>query len=251
MKKKTIIPTAFAAIMLFGCAGSNETMNDTTAMDTSATMSETQSMAGTAADANATDANAGTVKSLVIEREIVAPIATMAVATLPMENSVEVNDMYEDVADTEQYNVMDLARKSPNLSTFVKLIEYADLVQDINRLEEVTLFAPTNEAFAKMDRQKLETLVMPENKALLMQVLQAHVLPSKVSSLQFNTTQRIQLTEDRYIPIDVTMNGTNVVVGGASIVKNNVEASNGFIHVVDSVILPDQVAVEGGTRIGN
>ncbi|MFD3002038.1 fasciclin domain-containing protein [Pontibacter toksunensis] len=249
MKKRTIIPTAFAAIMLFGCAGSNDTMNDTTAMDTSTTMSETQSMAGTAADATTTT-DAGTVKALIIEREIVAPIATIAVAALPMENPVELDEMYEDVADTEQFNVMDLARKSPNLSTFVKLIEYADLVQDINRLNEATLFAPTNEAFAKMDRQKLEMLLMPENKAQLMQVLQAHVLPSKVSSLQFNTTQRIQLTEDRYIPIDVTMNGTNVVVGGASIVKNNIEASNGFIHVVDSVILPDQVAVEGGAGIG-
>ncbi|GAB3530727.1 hypothetical protein GCM10027443_11880 [Pontibacter brevis] len=219
-------------------------MNDTTAMDTSATMSETQAMAG-----NAADAETNSVRALVIEREIVAPIASISMTALPMENPQSIGDMFDDIEDTEQYNVMDLARRSPNLSTFVSLIEQAGLVQDINRLDQVTLFAPTNEAFANMDRQQLETMLMPDNRAKLMQVLQAHVLPSKVSSAQFNTTQRIQFTEDRYIPIDVTMNGTNVAVGGANIVKNNVEASNGYIHVVDRVILPDQVAVEG-TRIG-
>ncbi|WP_147294150.1 fasciclin domain-containing protein [Pontibacter diazotrophicus] len=245
MKKKTIIPMAFAAVMMFGCAGSDTTtMDDTTAMDTSATMSETQSMAGTAAD---TEENA--MRSLVIEREIVAPVATIEVATLPLENPVSVGDMFDDIDDTEQYQLMDLARRSPNLTTFVTLIEQAGMVQDIERLDQATLFAPTNEAFANMDRQQLEMLIGPDNRANLMRVLQAHVLPSKVSSAQFNTTQRIQFTEDRYIPIDVTMNGTNVAIGGANIVKNNIEASNGYIHVVDSVILPDQVAVED-TRMG-
>ena len=237
MKKKSFIPMAFAAVMLFGCAGSTETYEDDTAMD--ATLSETESMAG---DVGVADQE--NMRFLVVERELVAPIATLAITALPMENPVEIDEMYDDIDDTERYKVLDLARRSPNLSTFVKLIEQADLVQDIERLNEVTLFAPTNAAFAQMDRQKLEMLLQPENKAQLMQMLQAHVLPNKVSSLQFNTTQRIQLTEDRYIPVDVTLNGTNVVIGGASIIKNNVEGSNGFIHVVESVIQPDVVAVE-------
>ncbi|WP_162055608.1 fasciclin domain-containing protein [Pontibacter pamirensis] len=239
MKKKTILPMAFAAVMMFGCAGSDTTVDDTTAMDTSATMSETQSMAGTATD---TEANA--MRSLVIEREIVAPLATIELATLPLENPVEISEMFEDIDDTEQYRIMDLARKSPNLTTFVKLIEYANLEADIERLNDVTLFAPTNEAFAQMDRQKLEMLLMPENQAQLMMLLQAHVLPSKVSTLQFNTTQRIEYTEERYIPVDVTLNGTNVLIGGSNIVQGNVESANGFIHVMDSVIQPDVVAVE-------
>lgn len=255
MKKKTIIPVAFAAIMLFGCASSNDTMDDTTAMDET-TMSEgvaaNEEVAEEVEEAEeevAEAVDAATIRTLVVERELVVPVATVAIAALPMENPVELDEMFEDVGETEQFKVMDLARKSPNLSTFVKLIEQADLVQDIERLEDVTLFAPTNEAFAKMDKQKLEMLLMPDNQAQLMQLIQAHVLPSKVSSLQFNTSQRIQFTEDRYIPVDVTLGGTNVVVGGASIVKSNVEASNGFIHVVDSVIQPDEVAVEDA--VGN
>ena len=252
MKKRTIIPVAFAAAMLFGCASSNDTMDDTTAMDET-TMSETQSMAGDAVEeqpaATTEPMNAAPLRSLIIEREIVVPVATVAVTALPMENTVEIDEMFEDVGDTEQFKVMDLARKSPNLTTFVKLIEQANMVEDIERLNEATIFAPTNEAFAKMDKQKLEMLLMPDNQAQLMQLVQAHVLPSKVSSLQFNTTQRIELTEDSYLPVDVTLGGTNVVVGGATIVKNNIEASNGFIHVVDTVIQPDEVAVEDA--VGN
>ena len=259
MKKKTIIPVAFAAAMLFGCASSNDTMDDTTAMDET-TMSETQSMGGVAPEevreemaeakeevAEAVDA--ATIKTLVIERDIVVPVATVAITALPMENPVEVNDMFEDIDETENLSVLDLARKSPNLTTFVKLLEQADLVQDIERLDELTLFAPTNEAFAKMDKEKLETLLLPENQAKLMWMLQAHMLPNKVSSMQFNTTQRIEMTEDSYIPVDVSLGGTNVLIGGASIIKDNVEASNGFIHVVDKVIEPSDVAVEDA--VGN
>ncbi|WP_161890301.1 fasciclin domain-containing protein [Pontibacter russatus] len=275
MKKKTIIPIAFAAAMLFGCASSNDTMDDATAMNETTVSGgvvadETEDVVEATADmvedldegkeevANeredvreevAEAVDAATIKTLVIERDIVVPVATVAVAALPIENPVAIDEMFEDIDETETYSVMDLAKKSPNLSTFVQLIEHAGLEQDIARLNEVTLFAPTNEAFAKMDKQKLEMLLKPENMANLMYVLQAHVLPSKVSSMQFNTTQRIELTEDSYIPVNVTLGGTNVVVGGASIVKDNVEASNGFIHVVDSVILPSEVAVEDA--VGN
>lgn len=241
MKKKTIIPVAFAAAMLFGCASSNDTMDDTTAMDET-TMSETQSMAGSVSDEE-------TVETLVVEEEVVVPIATLSVTTLPMENTVDVGDMFDDIEDTEQFDIMALARKSPNLTTFVKLMEQANLVGDLERVGELTLFAPTNEAFSKVDKAKLESLLAPENKALLMKVLQAHVLPSKVSSAQFNTSQRIQMSEDSYIPVDVSMSGTMITVGGATIVKNNIEASNGMIHVVDNVILPSEVAVEDA--VGN
>lgn len=275
MKKKTIIPIAFAAAIMFGCASSNDTMDDTTAMNETTVSGgvvadETEDVVEATADmvedldegkeeiANeredvaeevAEAVDAATIKTLVIERDIVVPVATVAITALPMENPVEVNDMFEDIDETENLSVLDLARKSPNLTTFVKLLEQADLVQDIERLDELTLFAPTNEAFAKMDKEKLETLLLPENQAKLMWMLQAHVLPNKVSSMQFNTTQRIEMTEDSYIPVDVSLGGTNVLIGGASIIKDNVEASNGFIHVVDKVIEPSDVAVEDA--VGN
>ncbi len=237
MKKKSIFPMALSAALLFGCASSNDTMNDATATD-EMTMSETQTMAGSTSEEE--------VKEIFIKEEVVVPIATLSTTSLSLENKVAIGDMFKDVSDTKQYNMLTLAKKSPNLSTFVTLVEQAGMADDFQRVGEMTLFAPTNEAFAKMDKQDLEMLVMPDNKAQLMKVLQAHVLPSKVSSTGFNNSQRIKLSEDSYLPVSVGMNGARVTIGGATIVKNNIEASNGYIHVVDSIIMPSKVSVEKG-----
>lgn len=237
---KTIKPLALAALAsatLFSCA-SSDSMNDTTAIDTS--MSETQTMAG-----NTTMEDADAV---VVEREIVAPVATIPVATLSLKNDTDVNEMFNAIDDTEKYNLIELAKTSSNLSTFITLAEYAGIDDDLMRDGSFTLFAPTNEAFSKLSKEDLEMLMLPENKAKLISVLQAHVLPSEVSSTQFNSTQRIKLSDNRYIPIDTQLNGTQVLVGGAAIVVPNVEASNGVIHVVDNVIIPSQDAVDDDFR---
>ncbi|MCJ8165851.1 fasciclin domain-containing protein [Pontibacter sp. E15-1] len=234
MKKKSILPVALSAALLFGCASSNDTMNDATATD-EMTMSETQTMAGSTTD---DDASATMPMNDMSSHDMSAHM------DLSMENPVDVNDMFEDVSDSKQYDILTLAKKTPNLSTFVALVEHAGLKDDLMRVGEMTVFAPTNVAFAKLDKQKLEMLTEPGNKAQLMNILQAHVLPSKVSSVQFNSSQRIKLTEDSYLPVSVGMNGTSITVGGATIVKNNIEASNGYIHVVDNVIMPSKVSAE-------
>ncbi|RIJ42922.1 fasciclin domain-containing protein [Pontibacter oryzae] len=226
MKKRTIFPVALAAAMLFGCASSNDSMQDTTAMDDDMTMSETQTMAG---DTETT-----------YDYDVVAdPSDTYKDIFSNTTDTEDYNDMFSTVDDTEQYDALTLARKSPNLSTFVTLIEKAELVDDLERVEKFTLFAPTNAAFAKIPKDKLEMLLMPDNKAKLMQVLQAHVLPTEVSSLQLKNNTRIQMSDDSYIPVESDMNGTNIRIGGAQVVRSNIEASNGMIHVIDSVIMPD------------
>lgn len=230
MKKRMIIPMALATTMLFGygCASSDDTMQqDTTAMDDDMTMSETQTMAGEDPDA------------VVVEETVVAaaPIATTT-TTLSIENTGSVDDMFSKIDDTEQHDVLALAKMEPNLSTFVTLVEQSGIASDLERLESYTLLAPSNEAFSKIPQDKLESLLMPDNKALLMSVLQMHVLPSEVSSLQFQNNSQIQVGEDSYIPVEVGVNNTYVRVGGAQLVKTNIEASNGVIHVIDNVILP-------------
>ncbi|WP_276499170.1 fasciclin domain-containing protein [Pontibacter litorisediminis] len=231
MKKRIIVPMALAATMLFGfgCASSNDTMNnDTSAMDSDMSMSETQTMAGNEPDA------------VVVEESVVAvqPIATISSTTLSMENTTPLDDMFENVDDTEQYDVMELAKMEPNLSTFVTLVEQSGLQSDLDRLDEYTVLAPTNEAFAKLPKDKLETLLMSENRAVLKSILQAHILPNEIASTQFENNSRIQVGEDSYIPVSVGVNNTNITVGGAQLVKTNIEASNGVIHVIDNVILP-------------
>ncbi|TPE43639.1 fasciclin domain-containing protein [Pontibacter mangrovi] len=245
MKKRMIIPMALAATMLFGCASSNESMNnDATAMDSDMSMSETQTMAGTTSDMEATDdrssnssMNTDNTADMNTAGNMGAASAT-AVANLTLENTGTVEDMFENIGNTEQYDVLSLAKQEPNLSTFVQLVEQAGLTSDIQRLDNVTIFAPTNEAFASIPQDKLESLLQPENKAQLMQVLQMHVLPQDVASAQLQNNTRIELTENSYIPVSVGMNNTMVTVGGAEIVRSDIEASNGRIHVIDGLIMP-------------
>ncbi|GAB3197800.1 putative surface protein with fasciclin (FAS1) repeats [Pontibacter aydingkolensis] len=225
---KPLAVAAFASTALFGCASSDTTADTTT-------MSETQTMAGTTADMD--DA-----ESVVVEREVAVPVATITLATLSLTNTEDVSDMFENIDDSEKYNLIELAKMSPNLSTFTQLAEAAGISDDLMRDGDFTLFAPTNEAFSKLSKEDLEMLLLPENKAKLAAVLQTHVLPSKVSSTMFNNSQRITLANNRYIPVSVDNNV--ISLGGATVQVSNVEASNGYIHVVDSVIIPSQDAID-------
>ncbi|WP_162427419.1 fasciclin domain-containing protein [Pontibacter pudoricolor] len=231
--------TSFAAVMLastvfYGCASSNDKMNDTTASDV--TMSETQTMAGDTEDADA----------VVVTEEVVAvtPIATIPIAALSLENTEEIGDMFKNIADTESQNLMDLAKQSPNLSTFAQLMETAGLADDLQADGSYTLFAPTNEAFSKLSKEELENLLLPQNKNKLSEILMVHILPNEVVSTSFKETQRITLDNNRYIPIS-TQTGNQVTIGGAHIIVPDVEASNGVIHVVDNVIMPANDSMNG------
>ena len=237
MKSTVLKPLAFLAFSsftLFSCASSN-----TTAME-DMSRTETSAMAGMAMDEDDNQLNV-----LVVEEQVMVPIATLAPTALLMENPEDINDMFDAIDDTENYTVLELARKSPNLTTFVQLIERANLTDDLERVEKATLFAPTNEAFAKLPKEKLEMLLRSDNTALLSRILQAHILASEVSTARFNNSTRISMGEDQYIPISTNNPGNTIFVGSAQIVRNDVEASNGRIHVIDSVILPDQDVREG------
>lgn len=231
MKKIILKPLAvmtLASFSMFGCASSNEN-SGSTAYNDGVSMNQTQKMGGDAG-----------VETLVVEEQVVVPVATLSVTSLVMENPVKVADMFEEIEDTEQYDVLDLARSTPNLSTFVKLIEQAGLVDDLKRIEKFTLFAPTNEAFSKIPEEKLQSLLTSDNKALLYRMLQAHIVPSEVSSAQLDDNTRIRMSEDSYVAIDSGIGGTVTTVGGAQIVKSDIEASNGTIHVVDAIVTPTE-----------
>ena len=236
MKKTLFKPLAVLTITIlfgYGCASSSE--ETATVSTESPTVEESITTDDSGLDV------------LVIQEQVTVPIATLPVAVLAMENTVDVNDMFEDIDDTEKYDVLALAKTSPNLSTFVRLIEQAELADDIQRVEKVTLFAPTNEAFAKMPKDKLESLLKTENIALLSRFLQTHILASDVSSVRLKDNDRIRLTESTYIPIE-TMNTGSVMIGGSHLVNTDIEASNGRIHVIDSVLMPSEDIREEGMR---
>lgn len=232
MKKIQIFAAAFAATAMFGCASS-----DQTAMEETTTMSETQVMAGETMD----DA-----ESVVVAADVVVPVATIPIATLSLTNPTDLDEMFDKIDETENYTIMELAKMSPNLSTFAQLAEAAGIHDDLKRDGKFTLLAPTNEAFSKLPKQDLEMLLLPENRAQLISILKVHVLPSEVVSTQFNSSQRIDIGNNRYLPVSTANN--IISIGGSTVVVPNVEASNGMIHVVDKVIIPSKDARDSSLR---
>ena len=113
----------------------------------------------------------------------------------------------------------------------------AGLVDTLKGPGPFTVFAPTDEAFAKLPEGALEDLLKPENKAKLQSVLTYHVVPGKVMSRDVMKLNSAKTAQGSSIKIKATDNG--VMVNDAHVVKADIAASNGVIHVIDKVILPE------------
>jgi uncharacterized surface protein with fasciclin (FAS1) repeats len=98
------------------------------------------------------------------------------------------------------------------------------------------VFAPTDEAFAKLPPGTLDTLLKPENTAMLRRVLTYHVVAGRVMSADVVKLSSAKTVSGDALPIKVS--GTTVMAGDAHVVKTDIAASNGVIHVIDTVLLP-------------
>ena len=122
-------------------------------------------------------------------------------------------------------------------NTLVAAVKAAGLVDTLKGPGPFTVFAPTDEAFAKLPEGTLEDLLKPENKAKLQSVLTYHVVPGKVMSRDAAKLNSAKTAQGSSIKIKATDNG--VMVNDAHVVKADIAASNGVIHVIDKVILPE------------
>ena len=141
------------------------------------------------------------------------------------------------------------AAKAPNLTTFVKAIQAADLSGMLSGPGPYTVFAPTNDAFGRLAPGTVETLLKPENKASLVKLLQYHVIAGALSSKQLR--DRITagggttiLTTVEGGQLTATLSGTIITLTDVNGNKSYIEASdvpqsNGIIHVVNGVMIPD------------
>jgi len=121
-------------------------------------------------------------------------------------------------------------------NTLVAAVKAAGLVETLKGPGPFTVFAPTDEAFAKLPAGTLESLLKPENKANLQSVLTYHVVPGKVMSQDVVKLRSAKTVEGRTIAI-MTMDG-GVMADSAPVTKTDMLTSNGVIHVIDSVLLP-------------
>ena len=134
-------------------------------------------------------------------------------------------------------DIVDTAMANDRFTTLVAAVKAAGLVDTLKGDGPFTLFAPTNDAFAKLPAGTVESLLKPENKAQLVAVLTYHVVPGKVMSGDLAGKKMAAATAQGS---DVDIDATNgVMVDNATVVSADIVADNGVIHVIDTVILPN------------
>jgi uncharacterized surface protein with fasciclin (FAS1) repeats len=133
-------------------------------------------------------------------------------------------------------DIVDLAVQTDFLSTLVAAVQAGDLVDVLKGDGPFTVFAPTNDAFAKLPAGTVENLLKPENKAQLVAVLTYHVVPGKVYSKDLKNGMKAKTAQGSEITI--TLKDGKAMVNNATVTAADIEASNGVVHVIDTVILP-------------
>lgn len=131
--------------------------------------------------------------------------------------------------------IVSIASSNKKLKTLTAAIKAAGLEETLSGEGPFTVFAPTDEAFAALPPGTLDALLKPENKEKLAQLLTYHVVSGKVES---KTLKSGDVPSVLGKPVTVTVKGKKVMVNEATVIKADVPASNGVIHLIDKVILP-------------
>ncbi len=134
-------------------------------------------------------------------------------------------------------DIVDTAVSAGQFETLVAAVQAAGLVDTLKGDGPFTVFAPTDEAFAKLPAGTVENLLKPENKDQLVAILTYHVVPGKVMSADIANKQMMAGTVQGS---DLSINALNggVSVDNAKVIQADIETSNGVIHVIDTVVLP-------------
>ena len=132
-------------------------------------------------------------------------------------------------------NIVEVAADSGSFKTLVSAISAAGLVETLSGDGPFTVFAPTDEAFAKLPEGTLDILLKPENKEKLVGILTYHVIRAHVKAADVKTGEAPTVNGK---PLQLTKSEEGVKVNNANVITADVVASNGVIHVIDSVLLP-------------
>jgi len=135
-------------------------------------------------------------------------------------------------------DIVDTAVANGSFKTLAAALEAAGLVETLKGKGPFTVFAPTDAAFAKLPSGTVETLLKPENRDKLRRILTYHVVAGKVGSAEVMKMKSAKAVSGDSVKINV--NGGTVMVNDAKVVTANVAASNGVIHVIDTVIMPPE-----------
>lgn len=145
----------------------------------------------------------------------------------------------QEQAPSTQQNAQDvvaLAQDTPDLATLVTAVSTAKLGDTLQGDGPFTVFAPTNAAFKELGDEQVQSLLEPENRDQLTQVLTYHVVPGTLTAADLSDGQKLETVAGETLTVKV--DGGTVMVDDASVVQPDVEASNGVVHVIDGVLTP-------------
>lgn len=186
----------------------------------------------------------------------IAVMAIMGLVATSCGKKVETETTTETVTDTTMTteaevvtpNIVEVAAGNENFSTLVAAVKAADLVETLSGDGPFTVFAPTNDAFAKLPKGTVDMLLMPENKEKLAGILTYHVVAGKfdaatvIDAIKKNNN-KYTVTTVQGAKIDLSLKDDKVMLTDATgamatVMMPDVEASNGVIHAIDAVVMP-------------
>lgn len=138
---------------------------------------------------------------------------------------------------TTEKNIVETAVAAGSFKTLAAALGAAGLVDTVSASGPFTVFAPTDAAFAKLPAGTVETLLKPENKDQLTAILTYHVVPGKVMAADVVKLSEAKTVNGKMLKVKVS--GDNVMINDARVTSTDIAATNGVIHVIDSVVLPN------------
>ena len=133
-------------------------------------------------------------------------------------------------------DIVAVAAGAGQFNTLVAAVKAADLVETLQSPGPFTVFAPTDDAFAKLPEGTVDSLLLPENKAQLVAILKYHVVSGEVLAAEVTKLTSANTVEGQ--PVAISASDSGVRVNDANVIKTDVMASNGVIHVIDTVLIP-------------
>ena len=138
-------------------------------------------------------------------------------------------------AHMSEMDIVETATEAGDFTTLLAAAEAAGLVETLKGEGPFTVFAPTDEAFAALPEGTVDELLMPENQEQLTEILTYHVVPGAVMSTDLSDGMMPETVEGSTLEISTT---DGVMVNDATVTQPDIEASNGVIHVIDTVLMP-------------
>ena len=167
--------------------------------------------------------------------------AFAALATLPTVASAQI-PIHKDKAPMK--NIVQIAAEAGSFNTLVAAVKAAGLAETLQGAGPFTVFAPTDAAFAKLPAGTVDALLADKQK--LASILTYHVVSGKVMAADIVKTHGATPNTVNGLPLDIVVRDGKVFVNGAQVVTADIQASNGVIHVIDTVLLPTTAPVAAG-----